>query len=661
MWRPSIRRPLTEEQAEVSRSLETIVRILMAATPLLLVGIITLPQHSTRWLVLLGGIYLLCISTLVFNRRGYTQLAGVVLVVGLWVVLTGAAVTAGGLSSFAPTFYVMIVLIAGLLFGQKAAVTTAILCILTAFGLVVMEATGINSNVLPYTPFARWTAVTILTVIVMGLQYLSIRRVNAALKRSRQELEERLRTEAKFSVLAETAASVILIYQDGKYRYANPAAETITGYSKEEIMGMKLAQLVHPDSRELIESRALARERGENVPSRYEVKIVAKNGDERWLDAAGNWMEFEGKQARLVTAFDITERKRAEEALQRNEDLFRAIVEDQNEMIVRWKPDGTRTFVNQAYCRVFGCTPDTCIGTSFYSQIVGEYQERIREKVRSLSPDNPVSTDINQSITGSGELGWQEWTDRGIFDSQGNLVELQSTGRDITERKRAEEQLLFSREQLRALSERLRRAKEEEGVRIARELHDELGSALTSLKWSLLDLKRAEPASNEKIVDMVGLVDETINVVRRISSELRPGVLDDLGLVSAIEWYTQQFQANTGIDCECDLLVDDVDLNREQSTVVFRILQEAMTNILRHAQATKVGVVLEEDEGEIVLEVKDNGRGITESEKLGARSLGLLGMRERASSIGGSIDISGTAGRGTRLILHVPVESKALD
>src|SRR5215813_2073790 len=198
MWRHSIRRPLIEEQSEVSKSMKTIVWILMSASPLILVGLITLPQHSTRWLVLLSATYLICISTLVFNRRGQTQLAGGLLVGGLWVLLTGAALTGGGLASFAPTFYVMIVFIAGLLFDQRAAITTAIICILTALGLVVLEAVGmIDSTVLPYTPLARWTMITILTVIVMGLQYLSVRRVNDALKRTQRELEERRRTEAE--------------------------------------------------------------------------------------------------------------------------------------------------------------------------------------------------------------------------------------------------------------------------------------------------------------------------------------------------------------------------------------------------------------------------------------------------------------------------------
>lgn len=140
-------------------------------------------------------------------------------------------------------------------------------------------------------------------------------------------------------------------------------------------------------------------------------------------------------------ALDVTERLEAKDALRRNEELFRAIVEDQTEMIVRWKPDGTRTFVNQAYCRTFGGTPSDFVGTSFYPHILEEYREGIREKVRSLTPGNPVATEMHQSISAGGKICWQEWTDRGIFDAHGTLVELQSTGRDITERKLAEERM----------------------------------------------------------------------------------------------------------------------------------------------------------------------------------------------------------------------------
>ena len=238
---------------------------------------------------------------------------------------------------------------------------------------------------------------------------------------------------------------------------------------------------------------------------------------------------------------------------------------------------------------------------------------------------------------------------------------------DITERKRAEEKLKATSEQLRALSARLQSAREEEGTRIARELHDELGSALTGLKWDLerLDKLCSESANRldpsrvrERTADMLALMDGTINTVKRIASELRPNLLDDLGLLAGIEWQAQQFEARTGITCQIDTLVPNVDLRREQATAIFRILQEAMTNVLRHAQATRVNITVAEEAGELVLEIRDNGRGITEDESAAPGSLGLMGMRERAHLVGGRIDIKGVAGIGTVLTLRVPIHEE---
>jgi signal transduction histidine kinase len=154
---------------------------------------------------------------------------------------------------------------------------------------------------------------------------------------------------------------------------------------------------------------------------------------------------------------------------------------------------------------------------------------------------------------------------------------------------------------------------------------------------------------------MIRLTDTTIGAVRRISAELRPSVLDDLGLVAAIEWQSEQFQARTGIICRCDCSLENLDLSREQSTAVFRILQEALTNILRHAQATSVDITTKAEAGEFVLAIIDNGRGISENEKSGSQSLGLLGMQERAHLIGGKINITGVEGEGTVITVRVPI------
>jgi len=149
-----------------------------------------------------------------------------------------------------------------------------------------------------------------------------------------------------------------------------------------------------------------------------------------------------------------------------------------------------------------------------------------------------------------------------------------------------------------------------------------------------------------------------ISALRRIASELRPSILDDLGLAPAIEWQAQQFQARTGIVCHFDCSLENVELNEQQSTAVFRILQEALTNVLRHAEATGVDIAIKEEESEFVLTISDNGRGITPGETSGTETLGLLGMRERAHLIGGEVSIAGTEGKGTVVIVRVPVSAQ---
>ncbi len=254
--------------------------------------------------------------------------------------------------------------------------------------------------------------------------------------------------------------------------------------------------------------------------------------------------------------------------------------------------------------------------------------------------------------------------------AQDYLVKGQVTGplltralRYATERKRTEEKLRSSFNLLRTLSRRLEVIREEERARIARELHDELGVGLTCLK---IDLSRI-PAligdavssqeyakADAKIRSMIEDVDVTITSVQRIVTELRPAMLDDLGLVAAIEWQAQDFQRRSGIVCRCTAGEEDIHVDRERATVVFRICQEALTNVARHAHATHVTIRFEEQADSLLLEVQDDGEGIPQEKIAAPDSLGLLGMRERAALFGGQIDIIGRAGEGTRIILRLP-------
>lgn len=230
--------------------------------------------------------------------------------------------------------------------------------------------------------------------------------------------------------------------------------------------------------------------------------------------------------------------------------------------------------------------------------------------------------------------------------------------------RRAQEQLRESHEQLRALSVYLQSVREEERTRIAREVHDELGQALTSCKLDLSWIASRLPPEQKPLLDkaraLTAHIDSTIQTVRRISSELRPGVLDHLGLVAAIEWQAIEFQNRTGIKCDVHARVRESLPDQDLSTTFFRIFQETLTNVIRHAGATRVSVDLKEADGQIILEVKDNGRGIARTEIFNTKSMGLLGMRERAALLGGLFKIGALArGRGTRVLVSIPVPPRA--
>ncbi len=232
--------------------------------------------------------------------------------------------------------------------------------------------------------------------------------------------------------------------------------------------------------------------------------------------------------------------------------------------------------------------------------------------------------------------------------------------RGRAERKRAEAQLRESHEQLRALSAHLQRVREEERTRIAREVHDELGQALTGLKLDLSRLAGQPPRTGnsqaDKIKSLVNRVNCTIQTVRRIATELRPGILDNLGLVAAIEWQAAEFESRSGLKCSVQADPEMPNLDPELNTAFFRIFQETLTNVIRHSRATRVEVRLSKDADRVVLSIRDNGRGISDEEISNTRSIGLRGMRERAALIGGQVSIRGSPGNGTTVTVQIPFQ-----
>jgi len=234
--------------------------------------------------------------------------------------------------------------------------------------------------------------------------------------------------------------------------------------------------------------------------------------------------------------------------------------------------------------------------------------------------------------------------------------------REIAERKQVEAQLRDSEERLRALTARLQSVREEERTTISRETHDELGQALTALKMDLTWIAERVKADGKsvatKLKSMFELIDDTIRSVRRIASGLRPEILDEAeGLATAIGWQAKDFQARTGIRCKINLPSEIPALDQERTTAAFRIFQEMLTNVARHAQATRVDIAMTIDSQSLMLEVQDNGKGIGDAAMRGPKSLGLLGMRERAALLGGDFRITGAPGEGTKVTVSIPLAS----
>jgi PAS domain S-box-containing protein len=234
--------------------------------------------------------------------------------------------------------------------------------------------------------------------------------------------------------------------------------------------------------------------------------------------------------------------------------------------------------------------------------------------------------------------------------------------RDITRRVRGEEALNRSREELRELASAMNSIREQEKSRIARELHDELGQALTALKLDVTWLAERTPAGQtttaEKLGAMQAMIDRTVAAIRRISSDLRPLILDDLGLVPAAEWLAQDFTQRTGVPCQLVVGSGDLEFRDPHATAIFRILQESLTNVARHAEARRVEVALDRADGAVTLDVRDDGRGFSTGDPRRPGSFGLAGLRERAQLLGGDVRIESRPGQGTTVHVRIPLEKR---
>jgi PAS domain S-box-containing protein len=332
---------------------------------------------------------------------------------------------------------------------------------------------------------------------------------------------------------------------------------------------------------------------------------------------------------------------------------YRVFVERMNEGAAVLSADHIVLHCNGRFARFLGVKPQRVIGASMLDLVWPDDHPKLDALLRRAA---------QRSCRGELRLKSRKRTPMAVHLSLNplrlnNMRAVCLIASDLSEMKRAERELRASSEQLRSLAAHLLSVREEERTRISREVHDELGQSVTAVRIDLAWLARRLPQANSHMVERIRstreLADGMIHSIRRISTELRPAVLD-LGLAAAVEWQVQEFQARSGIPCQVRLLAREI-VASSASTAMFRIFQETLTNVARHAKATRVEVVLQKQRDRLVLLIRDDGRGFDQTEPSLSNSLGLLGMRERAAILGGKVNISSAPGKGTTVTAWIPL------
>ncbi|MBM3852250.1 MAG: response regulator [Verrucomicrobia bacterium] len=418
---------------------------------------------------------------------------------------------------------------------------------------------------------------------------------------------------------------------------------------------------------------ALLQETGRDLPFIVVSGTIGEENAVALMKAGANDYLMKDNLTRLAptVAREVAEARRREEGrrtkaeLGRSQALLTALTAGTTDAIYVKDAKGRYGLYNAGAASAFGIPATEALGRDDTALWPAREAGEVMATDRRIMAGGCTET-VEEQLTVAGNRRAFLSTKGPMRDAEGRVTGLFGISRDITDRKAMEEHLRRSHDELRALAARLQTVREEQSTHIAREIHDVLGQQLTALKLDLVWLKRRAGTAGEaalaasmgrKIAATSELVDAAIKTVQKIATELRPGILEKLGLAAAVAQEVRDFGSWTGLPCEFESAAAGVELSPERATGVFRILQEALTNVARHARAATVRVRLASASDGLTLEVADDGRGIPPEELAGGRSLGLLGMHERARLLGGQLDIRGEDGRGTTVRLRVPLAS----
>lgn len=475
------------------------------------------------------------------------------------------------------------------------------------------------------------------------------------------------RLEREFHDLAENLPDVVSRFdRDLRRVYVNPAIEEATGMPRDFLLGKTHAELGIPGELAEIWTSVLQRVLMSGESQVFEFASTTKNGIVKFFHtrAVPERNASGAIESVLTIAHDITTLKGVEAVLRENEERLNRITSNVPGMVFqcfqRVGDDSLHfSYISSGAKWLLGLDPAGILRTGralsdfIAPDDLSAFQESLRQSQETLSLWNWEG----RIVAGDGAVKWinlratprRNGTDACTWDG---------VAINITDSKASEEKLVSSQNMLRELSAHLESVREEERKRIAREIHDELGQTLTALRMDVslarLGFGGSDPKLLAQLQSMTDLVDRTISTVRHVTSSLRPGALD-LGVVAALEWLVEEFIAHAGIPCELVLGDGDIGLDELTATAIFRIVQESLTNIARHAEATQVEITVTRNPGELCFEVRDNGKGFDRNTVASAKSFGVVGMRERVAMLNGKFELDSEPGHGTRVRVCVPV------
>ena len=441
----------------------------------------------------------------------------------------------------------------------------------------------------------------------------------------------------------------------------NHAAVERYGYSRDEFLKLSLDDIRPAEDLSALREVFQARVHEPKYEAGWRHKT--KSGEIFDVQIISHRITYHGRAAHFVVATDVTEQRRLQEALFHSRRRLQALFDYAHDAIILANDAGEYVDANPAACALTGYTRDQLLHMHVWDMRQVETAAEAQAGWRGFLKAGSLSGDYQLRV-GDGTVREVEF--RAVANVLPGLH--LSAMRDVTDRNQArretEARLRDSHEQLRRLSARSRARREEDRTRLARELHDQLGQALAGIKIDLhwigqhVGPDREHGTVGAKVDATMRLVDDTIWRVRRLSGQLRPPVLDKLGLVAAIEWEAKEFERRASIRTRVQSNAEHVALDPGRATAVFRMLQEALTNVATHANATRIMVNVREANGTLALTISDNGRGISREDAGSADSLGLLGMKERAALLGGSVEVRPNRPRGTVVLVVVPLAER---